>query len=105
MTSEEFAVAVMKLVPEQDSALRELIHERIVGVGRQYEIDPSTQRLEVVEIKGLMRDLKEEIVDAIVYTASLILRGETDETFLILGYLLRAYRAMEVQTKAVEGRE
>lgn len=105
MTSEEFAAEVLKFVPESDAGLRELIHERIVGIGRQYEIDSSTQRLEVVELPGLMRDLREEIVDAIVYTTSLMIRGVTEETFLILGHLFRAHRAMEIQTKIVEGRE
>lgn len=92
MTSEEFAEAVTKYVA--DTSLAALIHERVMGSGReQYEIDTETQRAEVVELTGLVTDVREEIADGIVYVASLHMRG-CEGAMLVIGYLSRAWSAL-----------
>ena len=92
MTSDEFAEAASRYVA--DPALASLIRERVAGPGReQYEQDEDTQRVEVVEVDGLVTDVREEIADAIVYAAALHMRGG-EGAMLVVGYLSRAWAAL-----------
>ena len=93
MTSEEFSQEVLAYIPKDNDRLRALIAERILGVGREYEIDENTLRVEAVQVSGLIRDLEEELVDAIVYAAALDMRM-MDGMLLIIGYLRRAHVAL-----------
>lgn len=89
MTTEEFALASANLATfanynrtPDDPALRlllKMVRQRVRGDGReQYEVDATTQSVEVKPLGDLLRDIREEGADVVPYAAAIHMRVEDD---------------------------
>lgn len=96
MTADEFAKVVHAEVRRaNDVILHRMIQERITGPGRDYEQDPDTQAVETKPLLGLVMDVREEIVDGMVYASALSIRG-SEQARNVIFYLYRAWDVMNV---------
>lgn len=77
MTSEEYAAAVLDLIASvvEPSPLVDdfggFVASRILGPGREYELDPTTQGFEELSAPEVLVNLAEEVADVIAYAEQL----------------------------------